>query len=412
MSDITVVLAPGTLTHLAALHRDTLRARGLTVLVAGPEQSPWALLRAAGTPFAVLQRLPRAPRLPDHEALVKPLREGAWAAFALARAEGSRGGPLQNWTGLPLSSLGSGLCAVQTQALRQLTRVDESAPLEAQLAVDFQARGGRLEEVALEEEALDPVGVRERWSQWRTVLRRKLSGDEGGVEGFVTLERMQAAPRYNAWLGQRFRPHLGARVLEVGAGLGTITEQLAPGRERVIALEVESYFVDRLKARFADTPQVTPYLSGVELADWKALARERLDSVVLSNVLEHIQDDAEAVRNFRHVLQPGGKLLVLVPALPALFGSLDASVGHHRRYTPQTLRAVLGQNGFQVESVEWMNLLGIPGWFVNGRVFKRRRMPALQLRLFDTVMPLIARAEARVKLPVGMSLFAVARATA
>jgi SAM-dependent methyltransferase len=200
--------------------------------------------------------------------------------------------------------------------------------------------------------------------------------------------------------------------LEVGAGLGTITEQLVPGREQVIALEVQDFFVERLRKRFRDVPTVKPYLSGVELADWKALAKERVETVVLSNVLEHIEDDAQAVRNFRHVLSPGGKLLILVPALPALFGSLDTSVGHFRRYTPETLRTVLTQNGFELESMEWLNMLGIPGWFVNGRVFRRKRLPAFQLKVFDAVLPWVARLESRVRLPVGMSLFAVARAAA
>ena len=59
------------------------------------------------------------------------------------------------------------------------------------------------------------------------------------------------------------------------------------------------------------------------LADWEALRAERLDTVVLSNVLEHIQDDGQAVRRFRQILVPGGKLVVLVPALPAPFGSID-----------------------------------------------------------------------------------------
>ena len=57
-----------------------------------------------------------------------------------------------------------------------------------------------------------------------------------------------------------------------------------------------------------------------------------------------------------------------------------------------------------------MNLLGIPGWFVNGRVLRRRVMPPLQLKLYDAVAPLLARAESIVRLPIGMSLFTVARA--
>ena len=55
---------------------------------------------------------------------------------------------------------------------------------------------------------------------------------------------------------------------------------------------------------------------------------------MLSNVLEHIEDDAAAVRRFRSVLPEGGRLVILVPALPALYGSIDEAIGHFRRYTP------------------------------------------------------------------------------
>lgn len=230
------------------------------------------------------------------------------------------------------------------------------------------------------------------------------------LEGYATLERVDGAHHYNAWIGRQLRAHLGQRVLEVGAGIGTITREIESGRELVIALEVEASYVDRLKATFHDKPHVRPYLSGVEAADWKKLEKDKLDTVVLSNVLEHIRDDGEAVRNFRVVLQPGGRLVVWVPALPALFGSLDEAVGHHRRYVPATLRAVLEENGFQVEKLDWMNFVGIPGWWFNSRILKRRVMPGFQLRLYDAVAPALAQLESHVKLPVGLSLLAVARA--
>jgi 2-polyprenyl-3-methyl-5-hydroxy-6-metoxy-1,4-benzoquinol methylase len=228
--------------------------------------------------------------------------------------------------------------------------------------------------------------------------------------GRVTLERMERATNYNAWLGRTLRPHLGQRVMEVGAGLGTVTEQIADGRELVLALEVEEHYVEQLRQRFHDRPQVRPYLVDLARADFTSLKKERLDTILLSNVLEHIPDDASAVRRFREILEPGGKVVMVVPALEQLFGSLDEAVGHYRRYTPASLRAVLAANGFEVESLEWMNLLGIAGWFVNGRIFRRRAIPRLQLRAYDIFAPLLARAESFVRLPIGMSLFTVARA--
>ncbi|MHB8879112.1 MAG: methyltransferase domain-containing protein [Myxococcaceae bacterium] len=153
-----------------------------------------------------------------------------------------------------------------------------------------------------------------------------------------------------------------------------------------------------------------PTLSDVADTDWERLRGERIDTVVLSNVLEHIEDDAGAVAGFRRLLPPGGRVVILVPALPSLFGAMDEAVGHFRRYSREGLQQLLDGGGFEVERLEWMNLASIPGWFVNGRVFRRRSVPPLQLRLYDRVLPLIGRLEGLMpRLPVGMNLFAVAR---
>ncbi len=230
-------------------------------------------------------------------------------------------------------------------------------------------------------------------------------------EGYATLAVIdREAPNYNAWLGKQLRRHLGKRVLEVGAGIGTITREILPGRDLVIALEAESVYTARPADLFRDEPRVRPVQCTVEATDWAGLGAERLDSVLLSNVLEHIEDDAAALRNFRSALPAGGTIVILVPALPCLFGTIDEAVGHYRRYTRTSLGNVLKGAQFRVERLEWMNLLGIPGWFFNGRVLRRRVIPAGQLRVYDRVAPLLARLESTVRLPIGMSLLAVARA--
>jgi SAM-dependent methyltransferase len=298
--------------------------------------------------------------------------------------------------------------AFRTQLLRDTDFKDD---IDAGLLVKLAAQLYRFDEVPAHG-AFASRTPGQVWTQSRTLLRYATTDNDADNthEGYTTLARMESgAPNYNTWLGERFRAHAGARVLEVGAGIGTITCLLAEGREKVVALEVDPFYVRRLQNRFRGTPQVVPYLSDVALADFETLRREQFDSIVLSNVMEHIPDDGGAVRRFAQILAPGGTVLILVPALPQIFGALDEAVGHYRRYTPDSLRVVLESNGFEVETLQWMNLVGIPGWFVNGKLLRRRAMPPLQLRIYDQLAPWIARAESRVKLPVGMSLFCVAR---
>jgi len=381
-----------------------------------------ALPRVTGA-VTVLQD-PDAAYAPDaYESLLGPLQAdtadvvfGRRTAAGLAPqllAERALGQVTRFVTDVAVSDPLSGVRAFRTDALRSVSLTSDDDAVDAELVVKLAAQLYRFTEVALPLRAVPRRPRAARLSQLRTLVRYATVRDDADNqhEGYTTLERMDGAVHYNQWLGRRFREHLGRRVLEIGSGIGTITRELEAGLELLIALEVDPFYVDRLKNLFRGHPHIRPYLSDVALADWESLRKERLDTIVLSNVLEHIPDDGAAVRRFRQILTPGGRVVILVPALPQLFGSIDEAVGHHRRYTPDTLRAVLEHNGFEVETLEWMNLVGMPGWFVNSRLLRRRSVPKLQLKLYDTLAPLFARAEAQVKLPVGMSLFAVARAS-
>jgi len=300
--------------------------------------------------------------------------------------------------------------AVRTEAIRSL-QLSNGPGLAAELVIKLAAQAFRFGEVSVEQ----VTWVRQA-SDWialaRTLIKYALFQNDADNThaGYNTLIQMDQAPRYNAWLGRRLRPHLGRRVLEIGAGIGTITREIAPGRELVVALEADGFYVQRLRNIFRGSDVVRAVHAPVEQTDWASLAGERLDTVMLSNVLEHIEDDAAAVRQFRSVLPIDGRLVILVPALMALYGDIDRAIGHFRRYSPETLRAVIESNGFRLETLEWLNIVGIPGWFLNSRVLRRRSVPALQVRLYDRFSPLFAQLESTLKLPIGMSLLAVARA--
>jgi hypothetical protein len=126
------------------------------------------------------------------------------------------------------------------------------------------------------------------------------------------------------------------------------------------------------------------------------------------NVLEHIEHDEQALASLFRVLCVGGRLVLLVPALPALYGSLDRALDHHRRYARDELLAKLRRAGFEIERSWFFKLLGVAGWYVNSRVLRRRTFPPVQLTLYDALVPLF-RIESRFRLPLGMSLIAIAR---
>jgi glycosyltransferase involved in cell wall biosynthesis len=227
--------------------------------------------------------------------------------------------------------------------------------------------------------------------------------------GAITLRRMGELSVYNRWLHDRFETWLGSRILEVGSGVGNQTRFFAD-RERVVASNIEPHYVRELLNRFErqGNVRVASFRFPLTEEDRADLERERIDTIVCLNVLEHIEDDAGTLADFLLVLQPGGHLALLVPALPALYGTLDENLRHYRRYEKGALATLVARTGFAVESVRYLNRPGVLGWWLNSRVLRRRVLPKRQLGAFKWVMPLL-RAEEKTEPSFGMSLLVLAR---
>jgi SAM-dependent methyltransferase len=181
-------------------------------------------------------------------------------------------------------------------------------------------------------------------------------------------------------------------------------------RERVIATDLDPVACETLRNAFREQPgvRVGSLKFPLDRPEIEDLLNERLDTAICSNVLEHIEDDRTTLSQIQQVLQPEGRLIVLVPAMPRLYGTLDRELHHFRRYSRPELESKLQQAGFQIEDVRFLNRPGVFGWYLNSRVLRRRVLPKGQLRMFALLRPLL---DAEVENPpsYGMSLLAVAR---
>ncbi|MBI2072183.1 MAG: class I SAM-dependent methyltransferase [Gemmatimonadetes bacterium] len=229
-------------------------------------------------------------------------------------------------------------------------------------------------------------------------------GTNADAVGATTLERMATARAFNRWMYQRLGPWIGRRVLEVGSGIGNMSQFIAD-RERVVLTDTDAGYRERLRARFAHRANVAVReLSLPDIPD--GLVAERFDTIVCLNVLEHIEDDRAALAALRGLLAPGGRLVLVVPAVPFLYGTLDRALGHYRRYTRSLLRERYAEAGLAAPRLEYVNLAGLLGWWLAARVLRRETIPPGWLRVYDTLVPLF-RLEWLLPWRIGQSLIAI-----
>jgi SAM-dependent methyltransferase len=220
-------------------------------------------------------------------------------------------------------------------------------------------------------------------------------------------ERMKRATRYFEWQAAMAEEQLGQRVIEVGCGLGNFTQHLLD-RELVIALDVVPDCIAHLQKRFPGARQLQAHCMDVQDPAFLDLARERPDSIVCLNVLEHVRDDVRALEHMHAVLRPGGRAIFIVPAFESLYGPIDSNLGHFRRYSKSGWGELAARAGFRVKLARYTNTIGFLGWWVNAKVLRKTQQSEAQIALFDSILvPVMSRAEGWVEPPFGQSIFSV-----
>lgn len=285
--------------------------------------------------------------------------------------------------------------------------------IEPEIAIKLAKRGARVFEVPIryagrtyqEGKKISWVdGLRAIGSILRfAVSDRVYQRDDHGGE---TLGRLQRAPNFTKWMADTIRPYVGDRVLEIGAGIGNLTQNLTP-RRMYWASDINPHYLDRLQKM----KETRPYMDvlRIDATDRKSFpSGQQFDTVICLNVVEHLEDDVAALRNIGDLLDDAGRAIILVPKGPALYGTLDKALGHYRRYTTEKLLSAGAQAGLYAERVLYFNRMGSPGWWFNGKVLRTTTFGFLQMKTLNFILPALHRLDSWLPLP-SLSVIAIFR---
>ena len=196
------------------------------------------------------------------------------------------------------------------------------------------------------------------------------------------------ATEYSDWILRLFGPSIRGAIAEVGIGHGSYADRLAdqPG---YTGIDLDPEAVEAARERLPHGRFLAADISKREAM--QAVGFGAFDTVLCFNVLEHVADHGSAACNMLDLLRPRGRLLLFLPALQSLYGSLDRLAGHERRYDKATVRELF-EGLATLRRVEYVNPLGGVGWWINSRVEHRdldSTAVNAQIRLFTRyIMPL------------------------
>lgn len=222
---------------------------------------------------------------------------------------------------------------------------------------------------------------------------RKFEFSEFDAIGEETLESLGKADHFNRWMYQTIKPWCKGPVMEIGSGAGNISQYFLEDKFDITLTDVRQNYCDKLKTKFAHNPSLRGVIK-MNLVDAEFEKNHNdvlgtFDTVFALNVVEHIENHEDALQNCRKLLKPGGHLIILVPSYPWMYNRFDFGLGHYRRYTKKILSALFVKTEFEIIHRQYFNFTGLLGWFVSGKILRKKIIPKGQVSLFNHLIPLV-----------------------
>jgi SAM-dependent methyltransferase len=224
-----------------------------------------------------------------------------------------------------------------------------------------------------------------------------------------SLKNWDRIGRYSQWIYAQYKDFIGERVLDVGVGIGTMTDFYISSAEFVLGIDIFDSQLELVKDRFKGL-NFTAQKTDIAKEDISGLRRYNFDTIIMINVLEHIEDDFAALAKLQEILTEGGRIIVFVPALPFLFNGFDKASGHFRRYTKKRLKLLSDRLDMKLLKSRYFNFLGIMPYYIKGLYSEGKTFSGTlkeDSKLYNLASVLLAPAEKLFPPVLGLSCYAV-----
>ncbi len=226
-------------------------------------------------------------------------------------------------------------------------------------------------------------------------------------EGLENLEAITEADRFNAWMYDTIKPHCEGKILEVGSGIGNISQFFVRDQADIHLSDIRDNYLLALGDRFPDTNQTKLDLVHPHFEALYSEHLDQYDTVFALNVVEHIKDDVLTMKNIKKLLKPQGKVIILVPAFQRLYNVLDKELYHYRRYTPKTLQNIFRKSDITILKTHYFNAMGIPAWFIAGKLAGDKTIKKGKMNFYNAMVPVFKLFDYPMKQIAGLSVVCI-----
>jgi cyclopropane fatty-acyl-phospholipid synthase-like methyltransferase len=196
----------------------------------------------------------------------------------------------------------------------------------------------------------------------------------------------EEAKTWKRYFKKKIQPFVHGEVLEVGAGIGGTTKILNDGSARKWTMLEPDENMYRYLLKKTDSFPLNTTIEKGSLADVK----QRFDTILYIDVLEHIKDDAAELARASTHLSSKGCLIVLCPAFNFLFNKFDQAIGHIKRYKKKELKKITPP-GMKLVSITYLDSAGFFASAAN-KFFLHQSYPSgSQIRFWDKCLVPISK---------------------